>query len=86
MDNETQIKLRSIGANVGNAIQKALYSHAKGDNELACEWEKIAQDLTYMGRGIARGSWKPEATEAEAKSIYDRWDALNARDESIINA
>lgn len=74
---DTKLRLMTTAANVGGATKYALLAHAADDLDLACAWETIANDLTYLGRAIANDSWTHEAVEREARSIYARWDSLS---------
>jgi ferric-dicitrate binding protein FerR (iron transport regulator) len=68
--------VRGMGANIGAAMEKSLLAWYAADEDAAIAWERIAQDLTHLGRGMARETWTQEAINAEHSAIMDRWDAL----------
>ena len=79
MDNRTFLQLRGTGANIGEVMAKAFYARGREQHDMANEWEKIASDLTTLGRMIANGNCHEDALGAIAKGIYGRWDALDAQ-------
>lgn len=71
------IGLRGIAANIGSAYEKSFLSFHRGQAELATEWDKLASDMTFIGRQLARGKCDVDRLKAEYVQCMDRWDALN---------
>lgn len=74
---ESTLRLRSIAADIGEAYRKYGFALAEGRLQLADSWEMVARDLACVLRAVALDTWRPDALEAEAVSIYARWDSLN---------
>lgn len=72
----TILGLRGVAANIGAAHEKSFLAWQRGDNDLATEWDKLASDILFLGRFMARDGISKKLS-AEYSACMDRWDDLN---------
>lgn len=75
-ENQTEEVLKNISKRIGEASAYAFEAHQLNEIDIACDWEKIANDYTYLGRAIARNSWHSKAIEAETQELDDRFNMM----------